>query len=251
MGWSSKYLAILLATFLGWWVHVTFWKGCKRDLQRLGIKRSLWITWYIFMILLLYYFNPIKYNNFPTNFLLADALLFLSPAESQLQHPAGGSRRQRDVHRKELPVRKGLGRSSVEKKGRATFLRFFGGLKTRWNEWGDMVDLVEYQYIYKYIYIIYMYRNILDHIFYPAPAYPLSPFWLVHILIYLVSLHRFFPVKNPPKKKLQTPKFQLTIDPPNQTLDIIDVGRTLLDNWLVVEPTHLKNISQIGFIFPK
>ena len=24
-----------------------------------------------------------------------------------------------------------------------------------------------------------------------------------------------------------------------------------LNNWLVVEPTHLKNMSQIGFVFPK
>ena len=36
---------IQAVTFLGWWVHVTLEKGVKSDLQRLGIKRSLWITW--------------------------------------------------------------------------------------------------------------------------------------------------------------------------------------------------------------
>ena len=43
----EKKLAILLVTFLGWWVHVfrTQWLWTWPPTK--GIKRSLWITWYI------------------------------------------------------------------------------------------------------------------------------------------------------------------------------------------------------------
>ena len=43
---KMTFLAILLVTFLGWWKRDPFqWLS---DLQRLGMKRSLWITWLAF-----------------------------------------------------------------------------------------------------------------------------------------------------------------------------------------------------------
>ena len=37
---KQQRLVIQAVTFLGWWVHATFWKGWKRDLQGSGMKRA-------------------------------------------------------------------------------------------------------------------------------------------------------------------------------------------------------------------
>ena len=163
----------------------------------------------------MYYFNPIKYN-FPTNVLPTDASFFmLKPTHSgTLRNPPTPTppERVRDVRvmftAKSCLIRKGLGRSSVEKKG-ATFpvFRWFEN-KVKWmGKYGGPVCI-------EISWIIYSIQPI--HV-----PFLVGP--------YLVFLHRFFPgqkilVSPWPKKKMQTPKFQLTIDPPNQTLEIIDVG---------------------------
>ena len=62
-------LAILLVTFLGWWVHVTRNQWRKRDLQRSGIRRSAWITWdvsfFLLAVLLSIYVLPSRELTYP------------------------------------------------------------------------------------------------------------------------------------------------------------------------------------------
>ena len=48
---KKLHLAILrLWPFLGWWVHVTIFNGWNGDLKRLGMKRSLWVTWHVLYV---------------------------------------------------------------------------------------------------------------------------------------------------------------------------------------------------------
>lgn len=143
----------------------------------------------------MYYFNPSKYHNFPTNFLTYRCPLFFvkahpqwNPAESETPTPP---ERVRDVRvmftAKSCPSVKDWAVPHG-----ATF-PVFRWLKTRWNEWGNMVDLVDRISIY------YMYNICVeiswDHMSYPCPVF-VSP--------YLVSLMFKNPVKNPGQS--MTPK---------------------------------------------